>query len=452
MNKEDFQKIFNFLKKNFSKKISSSLLAVGLVIIFCFGIFTGGFYGDYLWSNFKKIVFQVNDYLNIFPQPSQEFSEDVSQETEEIPEPSQYVPQTIQEQAVMEAVQKFSPAVVSIIITKDIPIYEEYYEEPFKDFEEFFGPQIKIPQYRQKGTEEKTVGGGTGFIISEDGLILTNKHVVNQNDAEYTVITNEGERFSAEVLALDPFQDLAVLKIAEEREISGEGNLSEKSFPTVKLGNSNFLQIGQSVITIGNALGEFRNTVSVGVISGLGRTVTASGGGVVETLEDVIQTDAAINKGNSGGPLLNLKGEVIGVNVAMAQDAQSIGFAIPINQAKKSIEQVKEGGKIVYPFLGIRYILLNPEISAENNLDVESGALIIEGEEGEPAIIKDSAAEKVGLKEGDIILKVNNKEVSEENSLAEIIRTYQPGDRIFLEVLRGEEILSLEVVLGEKTS
>lgn len=289
---------------------------------------------------------------------------------------------------------------------------------------------------------KREMEGGTGFIVSEDGLILTNKHVVLDKEADYTVFTNDGKKFPARVLAIDPIEDLAVLKIEQE---------NNTFFPVLKLGNSDNLEIGQAVIAIGNALAEFRNTVSLGVISGLGRKITASGGSFVETLEDVIQTDAAINKGNSGGPLLNLKGEVIGINTAMAIDAQSIGFAIPINKAKKDIEQVKTIGKIVYPFLGIRYILINEKVKQEYGLSIDYGALIVDGGPGNPAIWPDSAAEKAGLKQGNIVLEFNNEKITFENTLAKIIMRYNPGDEVVLKILRSDQEIIINVVLDERS-
>jgi len=357
---------------------------------------------------------------------------------------NEYFPQTSEEEMVIKLVEENSPAVVSIIISKDVPIFEEYYK-----VDPFFG--FPTPQYRQKGFQKEEIGGGTGFIVSSDGLILTNKHVVSEEGAEYTVFTNDGKKFPAKILAKDPFQDLAIIKIDQDNEINKEGGLIKNSFPTVKLGDSDTLKNGQTVIAIGNALGEFRNTISKGVVSGLGRKITASGGDFVETLEDVIQTDAAINKGNSGGPLLNLKGEVIGVNTATAIGAQSIGFAIPINKAKKALKQVKEMGKIVYPFLGIRYILVDDEIKDKYNLTVDYGALIVKGEKGESAIWPDSAAYKAGLKEGDIILEFNNEKITTDNSLVKIISKYNPGDNVKLKVLRREKEFEVDVVLGEKT-
>lgn len=339
------------------------------------------------------------------------------------------------EQKVISAVIKASPAVVSIIVSKDLPIFEEYYTNPFGN-DPFF--EFKISQKRQIGTKNQEIGGGSGFIVSTDGMILTNKHVVLDEEAEYTAFTNDGKRFDAKVLARDPVQDLAILKIE-----------TEASLPVVELGDSDGLQMGQTVIAIGNALGEFRNTISVGVVSGLGRTITASSGDFVETIEDVIQTDAAINRGNSGGPLLDLDGKVVGINTATVLDAQSIGFAIPVNKAKRDIKQIKESGEIIYPFLGVRYLMLTPEIQKEKNLSVSEGAWINSDNE-EPAIVADSAAEKAGLKEGDIILELQGEKLTLENTLATVIQEYSPGDEVAITVLRGGEKLSIQVTLDKR--
>lgn len=355
---------------------------------------------------------------------------------------SQYLSQ---EQAVIKAVKQASPAVVSIIISKDLPVFEEYYLNPFEEFEQFFDEEFdfRIPQYRQKGTEKKEIGSGTGFIISPDGLILTNKHVVTDKEADYTVLTNEGKKFPAKVLARDPLQDLAILKIE-----------TSESLPVIKLGDSNDLQIGQTVIAIGNVLGEFRNSISVGVISGLGRTITASGPGMTEVLEGIIQTDAAINKGNSGGPLLNLNGEVIGINTAMALDAENVGFAIPINSAKRSIKQAQETGKIVYAFLGIYYTLITPELKQEYDLSVDYGAWIGHDEQGkstEQAVFSGSAADKAGLKRDDIILEFAGEKITLKNSLAKIILKHNPSDKINLKVLRSGSLETIPVTLDERS-
>ncbi|MBI2054161.1 MAG: trypsin-like peptidase domain-containing protein [Candidatus Staskawiczbacteria bacterium] len=345
----------------------------------------------------------------------------------------EYISPFSYEQAIINAVKEASPSVVSIIISKNLPTYEQEWLSPF-------GELFDIPQYVQKGTEKREIGGGSGFIVSEDGLILTNKHVVADSKAEYTVLTNDGEKYPAKVLAKDPVQDLAIIKI--------EG---DKKFKAIKLGDSSKIQIGQGVIAIGNALGELRNTVSVGVISGLERTILATGaGGLSETLEDIIQTDAAINAGNSGGPLLNSKGEVIGVNTAMAQGAEGIGFAIPMNKAKRDIEQVIKNNRIIYPFLGVRYVLINEEVKEKNSLPVDYGAWVIRGEGGEPAITKGSAAETAGIKEKDIILEFNNEKITFQNSMAKIISKYNAGDKIVLKILRSGEEQIVEVILSER--
>ena len=414
------------------------LIVLTILISSIFGFLSGAISGSYFYSEVKNYLTKLNIELP---------------ETEKIIEKEtirEYLPQASQEEATIRVVKEVSPAVVSIIITKDVPVFEQYYINPFEEFgQPFF--EFEVPQYRQEGTQKQEVGGGTGFIVSEDGMILTNSHVVSDKEADYTVFTIDGKKYPAKVLARDTFRDLALIKIEPEKIVGEKGEFTLKSFPAAKLGDSDNLQIGQTVITIGNALGEFKNTVSAGVISGLGRRVTASGGGVVETLEDVIQTDAAINQGNSGGPLLNLKGEVIGVNFAMVQQAENIGFAISINKAKKDIEQVKKFGKISFPFLGVRYVLINEEIQKENNLPVDYGAWVQKGEGGEPAIFPGSAAEKVGLEEGDIILEFNGEKITTENTLAKMIMEYDQGDKITLKILRQGKEKIFEVVLGERS-
>jgi len=420
------------------------LVFLTIFIFTIFGFVFGTIFGNYFYSEIRDELSKLNIQL---PEPK------IGEKEKIVEKEPGYTPQTSQEEAIIKAVKEVSPAVVSVVITKDVPKLKLYYENPFKEFEQFFGQpfEFQIPRYKQEGTEKKEIGGGTGFIISEDGMILTNAHVVLDKEADYTVLTNDGKKYPAKVLARDSIRDLAVMKIEGEKTIDEQGKMNLKSFPTIKLGDSDKLQIGQTVIAIGNALGEFRNTVSVGVISGLGRTVTASGGGMIETLEDVIQTDAAINLGNSGGPLLNLRGEVIGVDFAMSQQGQNIGFAIPIDKTKKDIEQVKTLGKIVYPFLGVRYILITENIQKENNLPVDYGAWVQKGTGGEAAVFPGSAAEKVGLKEGDIILEFNGEKITLENTLAKIIMKYNPGDKMDLKILREGKEKIFEVTLEERS-
>jgi len=281
----------------------------------------------------------ISDFFKNLPFLNKIFSEKQATSTSQSlnlkPSSGIYKPTDYEEQ-VINAVKIASPAVVAITISKNVPIIEQCPYNPFSnlppEFQQFFGQNLQFYQPCQKGTKLQEVGGGSGFIISADGLILTNKHVVQDIKAEYTVFTNDGKKYSAKVLARDPNIDIAIIKI------------SASNLPTIKLGNSDLIQVGQTAIAIGNALGEFRNTVNVGVVSGLSRNITASGGGgLMETIYNVIQTDASINPGNSGGPLLNLRGEVMGINTAIAQNAQSIGFAIPINQVKEIISNALTG-------------------------------------------------------------------------------------------------------------
>ena len=424
---------FNIPKISYPKAKRRKLLKNQILGILILTIFISSIFG-FLAGLISGSIFylEIKDYLSEIPGLQKIIERETVVEKE-------YVPQTSQEQAIINVVNETSAAVVSIIGTKDLPVFERYYIR-------------QIPQYRQKGTETREIIGGTGFIVSEDGMVLTNKHVVLDEEAEYTVLTNDGERFSARVLARDPLQDIAILKIDTEKFIDENGDLIEEKFPVVKLGDSDNLQSGQTVVAIGNALGEFRNTVSVGVISGLGRTITASGGSFVETIEDVIQTDAAINRGNSGGPLLNLKGEVMGINTATVLEAQSIGFAIPINKAKKDIRQIKTLGKIVYPYLGIYYCIINEEFQKQFNLSVDYGAWIGRDrvcQEYELAVILGTAAEEAGLERDDIILEFDGERITTDNSLAKVIQKYNPEDQVNLKVLRGEEEITIQATLGE---
>lgn len=366
----------------------------------------------------------------------------------DVPDRSEGYKQTFkveEESQTVDVVADVSPAVVTIIVTKDLSkIYQNrnYYFSPFEDFFNDFGfpsPfRFEAPEQRQAPEGKQEVGGGTGFIISSDGMILTNKHVVDDTEAEYTVLTNDGKKYDAKVLGRDPVLDVAVVKV------------EAKDLPVAELGDSDSLKIGQSVIAIGNALGEFRNTVTKGVISGIGRTITAGSSSGEETIERAIQTDAAINPGNSGGPLIDLSGRVIGINTAIASQGQLIGFSIPINEAKRVVESIKKYGKIVRPFLGVRYVLLNEDIAKANNLDVTYGALISRGEaRTDLAVLPGSPADKAGLVENDIILELNGKKIDPDNSLASLIAKYQPGETVKLLVLHRGDRKTVEVKLEE---
>ncbi|MDP3762884.1 MAG: trypsin-like peptidase domain-containing protein [bacterium] len=341
-----------------------------------------------------------------------------------------------EEELIVRLVKNVSPAVVSVVAARDIPVIEQYFINPFGD-NEFF-KQFLVPQYRQKGTERRQISSGTGFFVSADGLIVTNRHVVEDAAADYSVVTNDGKKIAVKVLARDPVRDIAVLKV--------EG--TNHSF--IPLGNSDGLNVGQTVVAIGNALGEFQNTVSVGVISGLRRTVVASGlSSGPEILSQVIQTDAAINLGNSGGPLLDLAGRAIGINVAMAQGAENIGFSLPVNMVRKAVEDVKAEGKIVYPFLGIRYVMINPAVQEERKLPVDYGALLL-ASGGELAVLKDSPAAKAGLEAGDIILEFGGSRADQDHTLGDLIAQKRVGEKVKMKILRAGKEMIFEAALEER--
>lgn len=391
------------------------------------------------------------------------------------PQPLQ-VPASAQaeEDAVTQVVEKTSPAVVSIIITKDIPKIQNFNFNPFGNsdpfsgggsslFDQFFGPpspgatdgrggqnqpQPSQPQQPGSGgTVKQEIGGGTGFVVSADGLIVTNKHVVADSTADYTVLTNDGREYPAKVLGRDRTNDVAVIKIDPNNPTKGKG---VSQMDTLPLGDSSQLKIGQTVIAIGNALGEFTNTVSKGIVSGLRRNIVAGGFSGSEQLDQLIQTDAAINEGNSGGPLLNLKGEVIGINVAIAQGAQNIGFALPINTVKNTVESVQKNGKIVQPFLGVRYVAVNTALKEQNNLPFDYGVLVSRGQNpGDLAVMPGSPADKAGIIENDIILEANGTKIDENNSLAKAISGMQVGQEITLKVWSKGESKTIKVTLQE---
>lgn len=334
-----------------------------------------------------------------------------------------------EESNVINAVANANPAVISIVISKDVPTYEQYYQQ-YNPFGNLFGG-INIPQQKQTGTEKQTIGGGSGFFVTADGYIVTNNHVVEDSTAQYTVITNEGKKYDAKILAKDATLDVAILKI------KGTG------FKFLTFANSDKLQLGQSAIAIGNALAEFQNTISLGIISGLSRSITAGTNitGGSEQLENVIQTDAAINPGNSGGPLLDINGNVIGVNVAVQNGANSIGFALPGNMVKSIADSVIKNGEIVKPYLGIRYIPITDAIKKANNLTVDYGVLVSKGKtDAELAVIPGSPADKAGLFENDIILEIDGVKLDSTKSLASIIGQKQVDQTITLKILhKGTE-------------
>lgn len=334
----------------------------------------------------------------------------------------------------IEAVKKVTPSVVSIVIAKYLPKIKSIYPAPF--FNPFFFGDI------EEGQKQKvSIGGGSGIIVHPDGLILTNKHVVFDPDAEYTVITIDGEEHSAKVLSRDPINDVAVIKI------------NVKGLPAVRLGNSSKLELGQTVIAIGNALGMFSNTVSKGIISGLSRSISASLGtdGAMEHLRGVLQTDVAINQGNSGGPLINLDGEVIGINTAVIAGAQNIGFSIPINWAKQDLEDIIKYGRIVKPFIGLQYIMLNKNIKKQYDLPTDSGALVVRDHTpGSAAVVPNSPAEKAGIKENDIIMELNGEKLTDKVDFSDMLQKCKVNEEVKLTVMRSGKELKLVATLEER--
>jgi serine protease Do len=286
------------------------------------------------------------------------------------------------------------------------------------------------------GNTQSQEGQGTGIILTTDGLILTNNHVIS-GSSSLTVFTSDGKQYAGTVVAADPNNDYAFIRI----KASG--------LKAAKLGASSDIQIGQRVVAIGNALGQFQNTVTDGIISGKGRPVTASDQGTgagAEQLQNLFQTDAAINPGNSGGPLVNLDGEVIGMNTAVAGNAQNIGFAIPIDEIKAAISSVMKQGKIERPYLGVRYIVISPAFAKANNISVDKGAYIV-GDGTNLAVVPNSPAAKAGIKEGDIVTKIGGQEIDQDHTLTSLLSKKKVGEKVTLTLLRDGKSQSIDVTL-----
>lgn len=328
-----------------------------------------------------------------------------------------------EESVITKVVEESLPSVVTIGISKTTSANDFFEIDPFNPF----SPFRRIPGDQRK--IEQNIG--SGFIISSDGLIITNKHVVSDSEASYKVLTNDNKKFDIAKIYRDPLNDLAILKI------------NASGLKPLKLGNSNSLKLGQMAIAIGTPLGEFTNTVTVGIISGLGRGITAGSPfeGYVEKLDNVIQTDAAINPGNSGGPLLNSKGQAIGINVALAQEGQNIGFALPVNIVKTLIENFnKQGGSFDRPYIGVRYKIIDRETAVLNEL-VE-GAYVIE-------ILENSPAQKADIQDEDIIIEFDGQKVKgdDDQGLAKKILQKKIGETVRLKIWRNGEILDKQLTL-----
>lgn len=342
------------------------------------------------------------------------------------PQINEKVKVSSEESLIINVVKDVSPSVVTVGIegvptSKSIPNLE-----PFGFF--FDEPQVPAPD---KDPQESYIG--SGFVIKSDGLIVTNRHVVADSDYKYIIVDQKGNKYNVTNIYRDPLNDLAILKVA---------NPPSGGFNEAELGDSGRLQVGQMAIAIGTALGEFRNTVTTGVISGLGRGITADNPfeGLSERLDDVIQTDAAINPGNSGGPLLNSAGQVIGVNSAVSAKGQNIGFAIPINIVKDSLKNFNQTGQFNRPFLGVSYRMISRQAAIANELP--EGAYVQE-------VLPDSPAEKAGIKAGDIITRIGNDKTQDgQEGLAAIIAKKKVGDNVKITINRDGKTLALTATLA----
>lgn len=319
---------------------------------------------------------------------------------------------------ISEITKQVGPSVVSISVTSRTT------------YQSFFGPQ-----------QSEQEGAGTGVIISDDGVVITNRHVIPSGTTAVSITLADGTILDdVEVIgrtaSSDPL-DIAFLKIK---------NKKGKELTVAKIGDSSTMEVGDRVIAIGNALGQFENTVTSGILSGYGRDVDARDGSSVESLQNLFQTDAAINPGNSGGPLMNLSGEVIGINVAVA-DANNIGFAIPINDVKGLIASVQKKGKLERPYLGVRYVSLTDDAAYYYNLDTKRGAYIAPTQNGQAAIVSGSPADKAGLKEKDIITAINGTKIDEKNSLVSTLGRFGVGETVELTVVRDGKEQKISVKL-----
>ncbi|KKW17122.1 MAG: Protease DegQ [Parcubacteria group bacterium GW2011_GWA1_50_14] len=348
----------------------------------------------------------------------------------------------MEDQQIIKTIKKVMPSVVSIVISKHL---EDLEKEIPPDLYPFLpggptGPKLKIPPQLIDKNGMVKVGGGSGFVVESDGLVMTNKHVIADPKAEYTVITNGEKKLPAKILSRDPINDVAILKI-EARDL-----------PAVSLGDASKLELGQGVIAIGNALGLFKNTVSLGIVSGLSRSIAAQAdpNAPPQEMRGLIQTDAAINPGNSGGPLVDLNGLAVGINAAIVFGAQNIGFAIPINAGRRDLSDLKQYGRIRRPLLGVRYLTIDENLQARMKLPVGYGALITSESPHDHGVLPKGPAEKAGIKEKDIILECNHLKIDQDHPIQDFLENLAVGDKIDLLVLRGNKKFTVQVALVER--
>jgi serine protease Do len=381
--------------KKMRKKPDKQVLIFTGIFLVTLGTFFLIFFSGYIAINYSPMV---RDYIV-------ENFDDGGVSTQE--EGKKYVI-TQEEKDVIEIIEEAGHSVVSIAIS-----------------------QLSLSQ--EEGLIDRSRNIGSGFVVDSNGLIVTNQHVVSDTTADYTVITEDGKEYSVVEILRDDFNDIALVKVSLK-----EG----EKLSALSLGDSDSLLVGQSVIAIGTPLGEYAGSATTGIISGLNRSVTASSGwfgSTAKTYEDVIQTDAAVNPGNSGGPLINSLGEVIGINFATTSGADNISFAIPINKVKTRLEEYRTYGKFIRPYLGVSYQMIS-EYEALYYTDVVPGALVLRVDPASPAF-------KAGIERGDIIVKFGEDEVN--RSLADIIQEHEVGEEVSVTLVREGEEQNITVVLGE---
>lgn len=398
-------------------------LGIGLLMAFVLmiGVVAGGVVGGgvgYLVANRARPVVSAAQ-----PVQAQPVSNTGQSQTQ-----TQPLPANADDATVVGVTKRVSPAVVTVVNTLRADAVQNQQQQipfPFGDPQDPQTPQDSTPR-----------ASGSGVIISQDGYVITNNHVV-EGEQSLAVYFADGTRHDAKLIGADPLMDVAVLKV-------------DDAIPAfVPLADSDKIQPGETAIAIGSPLGDFRNSVTVGVVSALNRSVGS--------MEGLIQTDAAINHGNSGGPLLNLQGEVIGINTLVVRgsgttsdQAEGLGFSVPSNIVKSVSDQLIANGKVVYPFLGVSYVQIDPETAVDQNLPVQNGALVQQSQQNQPAVTPGSAADKAGVKDGDIITAIDGTKVGTEKSLRQILLQHKPGDTIKLDVLRDGQTLNLAVTLGER--
>lgn len=379
-------------------KLQNSLIIIAAVLILIGGTVSAGWLG-LNWQYVNQWLRLPNDGVS-----SLNLSPDRIKVVEE-------------ENVITEVVERVSPSVVTVGISQTRRAGDIFDFNPFDPFS---------PQGRGTTIEQDI---GSGFIISGDGLVVTNKHVVSVPNAKYRVITADDKSYDIVKIYRDPDSDLAIVKI------------DATGLTPIEMGDSDNIKVGQMAIAIGTALGEFRNTVTVGVISGVGRGITAGDpfASSAERLDNVIQTDAAINPGNSGGPLLNSAGQVIGVNTAVSAEGQSIGFALPINTVKEAVNNFNTTGQFNRPFVGVEYRMISRQVAVLN--EIPEGAYVMNIVEGSPA-------ERAGIQPDDIITRINGDKVTTANDLARIVGKKKVGDVVSCTVWREGEERTFTVTLG----